>query len=164
MFTLILTDQVILRLEQVISPELDTKFQTAIDMFQAMTERFQEADREYNSYKAFLHEADSSSLRILDRDVRICVEHSHQTLTQNALKRVYTEIQHHARVSQDVWHNWKEFFSLLGELAVSNSSCIFLFAHDSANVLLCNKCFFPVIFLFRLQLSVKHRMTLGPEV
>ena len=87
-------------------------------MFQSLIEQFQAPDQEFESFKIFLHEADCSSLRLLDGEVFTTVEHTQRTFTPNALKRAQMDLQQQFVTSEEVWQKWQAMISLLTELAV----------------------------------------------
>ena len=107
-------------LDEISSSELEAKFQATNTAFLALVERFQPLEHDYRSYKLFVHEADSSSLRVLDRDVRTAVEHTQQTLpTPYALAEALDGLHERMENGRETWQRWQVLISMLQELAVS---------------------------------------------
>jgi hypothetical protein len=109
----------VFHLEEIASPDLEAKYTTAVGLVQALGERFYPLDHDYSSYKIYAHEADCTSTRSMDPDMRTVIEHTLQTLSPmqhlEALEALPVKMQD----GMEVWQKWQTLISLLAEMAVS---------------------------------------------
>lgn len=113
-------------LEEIANPDLEAKYQATTTLFDALAEHFATAELDYSSYRIYAHEADCTSLRTLDQDVRTCVEHTAQTLTPSQHMETLGALQERLAESTDLWQKWQALLSLLVELAVSACTVYFV--------------------------------------
>lgn len=110
-------------LETLASPDLENKYQTANSTFVALAERFQPLEFDYHSFSLYAHDADASSLRTMDQDVRTTVIHTATVLSAEEMLVAQKGFQQSADHYAEVWQLWQTLISLLAELAVS---CLFV--------------------------------------
>ena len=113
-------------LEEIASPELEAKYSSAASLVQVLSDRFFPLEQDYSSYKIYAHEADCTSARALDEDVRIAIEHTLQLLSSTEYMEETESLQRFVLDGQDVWQKWQALISLLSELAVSERYCFIL--------------------------------------
>lgn len=107
------------------SADMEAKHSAATALVQVLTDRLLPAEQQhgeeddrYHSYKLHLHEADCTSGRYMDVDVRITIEHTLQTLSPAAHQTGVDSLYGSMTDSIDLWQKWQALISLLAELAV----------------------------------------------
>lgn len=135
--------QLVFHLEEIASPDLDAKYNAAAGLVQALGELFYPL--EYSSYRVYAHEADCTSTRALDPDVRSSIEHTLQVLSPVQHLEALEELQRSVVDAQEVWQKWQSLVSLLAEMAVRETFVVALL------------CATPTNYAVVLRIALHHR-------
>jgi hypothetical protein len=150
----------VFHLEEIASPDLEAKYNAAAGLVQALSERFYPIEQDYSSYTIYAHEADCTSARALDPDVRLSMEHTLQLLSPMQHQEALEALQRGMGDSQEVWQKWQSLITLLAEMAVSFAS---LRSGTTTNER-CSVAYVVHVLVFcRLPLTARSRTIRGTE-
>jgi hypothetical protein len=147
----------VFHLEEIASPDLEAKYNAAAGLVQALSERFYPIEQDYSSYTIYAHEADCTSARALDPDVRLSMEHTLQLLSPMQHQEALEALQRGMGDSQEVWQKWQSLITLLAEMAVSLASL-----RGTTNQH-CTVTYVDMLVSFRLPPTARSRMIRGTE-